>query len=70
MGKQNSGRNTKIGFVCSPFNLILIHSLQVTIMLFSFNEEEQRVRSERRVEVMHEINNYNRRFSGEPREVS
>ena len=49
------------------YKLVLL--LKVTIMLFSFSGEEQRIRSQQRDEVMNEINAYNRRFSGEPRQV-
>ena len=38
-------------------------------MLFSFSREDQRIRSQQRDEVMNEINAYNGRFSGEPRQV-
>ena len=39
-------------------------------MLFDFTEDEMRTESDEKTEVMSNINTYNRRFSGEPREVS
>ncbi|XP_064626664.1 E3 ubiquitin-protein ligase RNF170-like isoform X2 [Lineus longissimus] len=40
---------------------------QVNILLFNFTEQEARTVTNERGEIVQEINNYNRRFSGEPR---
>lgn len=47
-----------------------VFNFQVTILLQNFTDAESSENSEDKEEIIHQINHYNRRFSGEPRPVS
>ena len=50
-------------------SMYIVLFLQVTLLLWHFTQEENETNNAQKDQVVAQVNNYNRRFSGEPRPV-